>query len=99
MKKLVFGGIIVSLFFMAIGCGMLDMTNPAANELDVVIVGDSIFDLDGFIHDNLATLAGKSYKDYSKSGDTVVYVTRQYNTAIAARPSIKTVIMDGGDRK
>jgi hypothetical protein len=96
MKKLIFAGIIVSLFFIVIGCGMADMTNPTANEFDVVIVGDSIYDLDGFIHTNLKALAGKSYKDYSKSGDTVQYVTKQYNTAIAARPSIKTIIMDAG---
>jgi hypothetical protein len=96
MKKLVLASCIVSLFLAVIGCGMADMTNPTANEFDVVIVGDSIYDLDGFIHSNLKTLSGKSYKDYSKSGDTVQYVTKQYNTAIAARPSIKTIIMDGG---
>ena len=96
MKKIAFSCIIASLFFIVTGCGMLDMTNPTANEFDVVIVGDSIYDLDGFIHTNLKALSGKSYKDYSKSGDTVEYITKQYNTAIAARPSIKTIIMDAG---
>ncbi|MBP7737526.1 MAG: SGNH/GDSL hydrolase family protein [Spirochaetes bacterium] len=96
MKKLLVASFIVSLFLAVIGCGMADMTNPTANEFDVVIVGDSIYDLDGFIHANLKTLSGKSYKDYSKSGDTVSYITKQYNTAIAARPTIKTILMDGG---
>ena len=96
MKKLFLGCIIVSMFFVVTNCGMADMTNPTANEFDVVIVGDSIFDLDGFIHDNLKTLAGKSYKDYSRSGDSVAYITNQYNTAIAKRPTIKTIIMDAG---
>ncbi len=96
MKKLVLASFIVSLFFAVVSCGMADMNNPTANEFDVVIVGDSIYDLDGFIHTNLKALSGKSYKDYSKSGDTVEYITKQYNTAIAARPSIKTIIMDAG---
>ncbi len=96
MKKIVVALSIVSLFLAVIGCGMADMTNPTANEFDVVIVGDSIFDLDGFIHTNLKTLSGKSYKDYSKSGDSIQYIVNQYNKAIAARPSIRTIIMDAG---
>lgn len=96
MKKVLLASVIVSLFFAVISCGMADMTNPTANEFDVVIVGDSIFDLDGFIHTNLKALAGKSYKDYSKSGDSIQYIINQYNKAIAARPSIRTIIMDGG---
>ncbi|HOT47208.1 MAG TPA: SGNH/GDSL hydrolase family protein [Spirochaetota bacterium] len=96
MKKLVVALCIVGLFLAVLGCGIANMTNPTANEFDVVIVGDSIFDLDGFIHSNLKTLSGKSYKDYSSSGDTVAYITKQYNKAIAARPTIKTIIMDGG---
>ena len=36
MKKLIFAGLLVSLFFIVIGCGMADMTNPTANEFDVV---------------------------------------------------------------
>ncbi len=96
MKKLVITCFLVSMAFMLSNCGMMDMTNPTANELDVVIVGDSIYDLDGFIHTNLKSLSGKSYKDYSKSGDTIEYVTKQYDKAIAARPGIKTILMDGG---
>ncbi|HNW28361.1 MAG TPA: SGNH/GDSL hydrolase family protein [Spirochaetota bacterium] len=96
MKKLVVALCIVGLFLAVLGCGIANMTNPTANEFDVVIVGDSIYDLDGYIHSNLKTLSGKSYKDYSSSGDTVAYITKQYNTAIAARPTIKTIIMDGG---
>jgi hypothetical protein len=96
MKKIVLGCLFSMVCFIAIGCGMADMHNPTATEFDVVIVGDSIYDLDGFIHDNLQTLSGKSYKDYSKSGDTIGYITNQYNSAIAARPSIKTILMDAG---
>ncbi len=96
MKKIIFVCLIAIASFIAIGCGIADMNNPAATEFDVVIVGDSIYDLDGFIHDNLQTLSGKSYKDYSKSGDTISYITKQYNTAIAARPTIKTILMDAG---
>lgn len=96
MKKLVWGILVSAMLFMVTGCGMANMTNPAANEFDVVIVGDSIYDLDGFIHKNLKAISGKSYKDYSKSGDTIQYVTKQYNSAIAARPSIRTILMDAG---
>ncbi len=52
MKKIALVLCIMSLVSVGIGCGMADMTNPTANEFDVVIVGDSIFDLDGFIHSN-----------------------------------------------
>ncbi len=96
MKKLLITCFLASMALVLTNCGMADMTNPTATEFDVVIVGDSIYDLDGFIHTNLKALSGKSYKDYSKSGDTVQYITNQYNTAIAARPGIKTILMDGG---
>ncbi|MBN1532146.1 MAG: SGNH/GDSL hydrolase family protein [Spirochaetes bacterium] len=85
-----------ALAFTALGCGMADMTNPAANELDVIIVGDSIYDLDGYIHDNLQAITGYSYKDYSRSGDTISYINDQYQDAIDDNPNVRTIIMDAG---
>lgn len=78
------------------GCGLIDMTNPDADEFDVQIIGDSVFDLDGFIHDYLVNLSGKSYKDNASSGDTVKYITKQYRKTIEDNPYIRTIIMDGG---
>lgn len=96
MKKLFGAFAIAALAFLAAGCGIANMTNPTANEFDVVIVGDSIYDLDGYIHDSLEDLTGFSYKDYSSSGDTVTYISRQYDEAIDDNPNIRTIIMDAG---
>ncbi|MCP4133761.1 MAG: SGNH/GDSL hydrolase family protein [bacterium] len=97
MKKLVIISLVLcGALFAYGGCGIANMTNPAADEYDVQIVGDSVFDLDAYIHEYLWELSGKAYKDNSSSGDTLSYITQQYRDAIAAHPGIKTVIMDAG---
>ncbi len=88
--------VLACFLVLSLHCGLADMTNPPANEFDVQIVGDSVFDLDGYIHSHLWDLSGKAYKDNSKSGDTLEYVTQQYNSAISNYPNMRTIIMDGG---
>ena len=90
----VFAAIALAVFIC--GCGMANMTNPTANEFDVVIVGDSIYDLDAYIHTSLKKITGQSYKDYSRSGDTISYIRDQYEDAIGTNPNIRTIIMDAG---
>jgi len=80
---------------LAVGCSA-DLHNPTANELDVQIVGDSVFDLSGEIQTNLKTLSGGyMYKDRSVSGAKIAAIQSQLNTALG-RTTLKTVIADGG---
>ncbi|MAE95352.1 MAG: hypothetical protein CL910_11880 [Deltaproteobacteria bacterium] len=72
-----------------------DFNNPAADEWDVQIVGDSVFDLSGDIHTVLNNLSGKSYKDRSVSGAKIAAVDNQLGQALS-RPTLNTVIADGG---
>jgi hypothetical protein len=77
-----------------VGCSF-DFNNPAPNERDVQIVGDSVFDLSGDIHSVLNSLSGKSYKDRSVSGAKIAAIDGQLTKA-ERRSSLKTVIADGG---
>jgi hypothetical protein len=81
---------------LATGCSF-DFHNPSANEQDVQIVGDSVFDLSGDIHDVLKSLSPthKSYKDRSVSGAKIAAIQSQLNTALG-RTTLQTVIADGG---
>ena len=76
------------------GCSW-DFNNPYADEWDVQIVGDSVFDLSGDIHDVLQDLSGSSYKDRSVSGAKIAAIDSQLSKA-EKRSSLKTVIADGG---
>jgi len=96
MKKNLFLLTVLFTFGMSfIGC-FINMTNPTANEFDVQIVGDSVFDLDAHVHKYLSVFSGKSYKDNSISGSQVSDIIAQYRKAIQSKPDIKTIIMDGG---
>ncbi len=46
------------VMLLNVGCSM-DLHNPKANEYNVQIIGDSIFDLSGDIQKYLKTLSGK----------------------------------------
>lgn len=95
MTKLGSVGIALAMFGMtSMGC-RFDLNNPSANEWDVQIVGDSVFDLSGDIHDVLQDLSGKSYKDRSMSGAKIAAIDSQLAQA-ESRSSLKTVIADGG---
>ncbi len=95
MKKL--GAVTITLaaiVVMGTGC-RFDLNNPSANEWDVQIIGDSVFDLSGDIHDVLEGLSGKSYKDRSVSGAKIAHIDNQLGQALG-RSSLETVIADGG---
>ncbi|BCS96790.1 hypothetical protein DSLASN_24220 [Desulfoluna limicola] len=83
-----------SLLFTA-GCSF-DLNNPNADEYDVQIIGDSIYDYSGDIQDILHDLSGKMYKDRSVSGEKIDGILTQYDRAIGNTPSLKTVLADGG---
>ncbi len=83
----------IAVFF---GACKFDLNNPRADEYDVQIIGDSIFDLSGEIQQVLQTLSGKMYKDRSVSGEKIAGILNQYDKAISDQPSLKTVIADGG---
>jgi len=91
-----FFGILMAIMMVGAmaGCS-IDMNNPSANEWDVQIVGDSVFDLSGRIRTTLKTLSGKGYKDRSVSGAKIAAIQSQLNTAMG-RTTLKTVIADGG---
>ena len=80
---------------LAVGCSA-DLHNPTANEQNVQIVGDSVFDLSGEIQTNLKTLSGgKMYKDRSVSGAKIAAIQSQLTTALG-RTTLQTIIADGG---
>ncbi|HPI93003.1 MAG TPA: SGNH/GDSL hydrolase family protein [Deltaproteobacteria bacterium] len=87
-------GVLAGMTMFGTGCS-IDLNNPYADEWDVQIVGDSVFDLSGDIHDVLQDLSGSSYKDRSVSGAKIAAIQSQLNTALK-RKTLKTVIADGG---
>ena len=94
IKILLAIGIFAGMTLATTGCSF-DLHNPRANEYDVQIVGDSVFDLSGDIHTVLKSLSGKSYKDRSVSGAKIAAIESQLNTALG-RSTLKTIIADGG---
>jgi len=80
--------------FFSTACSW-DFNNPSADEWDVQIVGDSVFDLSGDIRTVLKSLSGKGYKDRSVSGAKIAAIDSQLAKA-EGRSSLKTVIADGG---
>jgi hypothetical protein len=86
---------ISGVLLLSVGCSF-DFHDPSADEYDVQIIGDSIFDLSGDIQEELADLSGKVYKDRSVSGEKIDGIMDQYDRAIYNTPSLKTVIADGG---
>jgi hypothetical protein len=93
--KWVLGAMVTGVLMLSVGCTM-DMHNPKANEYEVQIIGDSIFDLSGDIQLDLKALSGKTYKDRSVSGEKIAGIISQYDRAISGTPTLKTVIADGG---
>lgn len=94
---------IKSLLFAALSCCMMlavgcsfDLHDPKADEYEVQIIGDSIFDFSGDVQTILKTKSGKMYKDRSVSGEKIAGILDQYDRAIAKTPTMKTVLADGG---
>ncbi len=83
----------IAVFF---GACKADFNDPRADEYDVQIIGDSIFDLSGEIQQVLRDLSGKMYKDRSVSGEKIAGILNQYDKAISGQSSLKTVISNGG---
>jgi len=73
-----------------------------ADRMDVITLGDSIFDLNGVIQDTLEANAGETFRDYTQSGAELSggilapSVESQYSSAKATDSNISTVVMDGG---
>lgn len=85
--------LMVAVFFMACKA---DLHDPTADEYDVQIIGDSIFDYSGDIQQVLRDLSGKMYKDRSVSGEKIAGIVNQYDNAAYNQPTLKTVIANGG---
>jgi len=95
MRKFGLGILLLAVTsFFSTACSF-DLNNPYANEWDVQIVGDSVFDLSGDIRTVLKNLSGKGYKDRSVSGAKIAAIDNQLSKA-ESRSSLKTVIANGG---
>jgi len=94
MRKLGYSLLLLLAFSLNTGCSW-DFNNPSADEWDVQIIGDSVFDLSGDIRTVLKQLSGKGYKDRSVSGAKIQAIHNQLNKA-DDRSSLKTIIADGG---
>ena len=72
-----------------------------ADRMDVVTIGDSIFDLNGVIEDTLYSYAGQTFRNYTKSGAELsggalaTAIDKQYADAKSTDSNINTVLMDG----
>ncbi len=96
MFKMLSALLMVAGLISMVGCSSgFDLNNPSADEYDVQIIGDSIFDLSGDIRTDLKALSGKGYKDRSKSGAKISGIDSQLGSALQ-RSSLKTIIGDGG---
>jgi hypothetical protein len=101
-------GCLLVLALFITGCDLGSMLSAdwirSATANNVVNIGDSIFALSGAIHNDLKTLAGKTFRNYCVSGanfasDNVATtndVADQYAIAKGDSSVIKTVLMDGG---
>ena len=97
--------VILLVLTMSTACGLLSVPwIRSATMNNVVNLGDSIFALSGAEHSYLTSYAGKSFRNYCKSGAylkgsnilTSDSVTSQYATARSDNSNIKTILMDGG---
>jgi len=84
-----------------VGCSGTSYVETA-DRMDVITLGDSIFDLNGEIQANLESWAGQTFRNYTQSGAELsggalaAAVDSQYATAKATDANIDTIIMDGG---
>jgi len=79
-----------------VGCtgGNPYVTNADRNE--IIIVGDSIFDLSGEIQLFLEQNAGQTFRNYTQNGAKLAGIEGQYADAKADNALIETVVMDAG---
>lgn len=94
MRQLGYSLLVLVALSFSTGCSW-DFNNPSADEWDVQIIGDSVFDLSGDIRTVLKDLSGKGYKDRSVSGAKISAIQNQLNRA-DNRSSLKTIIANGG---
>ncbi len=72
-----------------------------ADRMDVITIGDSIFDLNGVIEDTLYSYAGQTFRNYTKSGAELsggalaTAIDMQYADAKSKDSNITTILMDG----
>jgi hypothetical protein len=106
-KALLSVRVVVLLLVLAVSTACSLLSVPwirSATMNNVVNLGDSIFALSGAEHSYLTSYAGKSFRNYCKSGAylkgsnvlTDQSVTVQYATARSDNSNIKTILMDGG---
>ena len=73
----------------------------SADRMDVITIGDSIFDLNGVIEDTLEGYAGETFRDYTQSGAELsgglfaTAIDQQYVDARNTDSNIDTILMDG----
>ena len=89
-----------------VAAGVVGCTgNPyveSADRMDVITLGDSIFDLNGVIEATLEGYAGETFRNYTQSGaelsggSLATPVDQQYADAKSTDGNINTILMDGG---
>lgn len=98
-KGVIFSLLAVSTFFITFtGCDFAFDFNDVKNPTNkyVAVIGDSIFDLSGKLQQYLAELSGETYEDWTRSGEKISGIAKQYDKAIYENPDLRTIIMDGG---
>ncbi len=85
-----------------VGCSGGNPYIENADRNEIITLGDSVFDKDGFIQANLESWAGETFRDYTKNAAELAggilsnSVTRQYSDARDTDSNIETIVMNGG---
>lgn len=91
-------GVLLSLIAILAAASCIQTSNDA--NIQVVMLGDSIFALSGEIANELVRLSGETYRDDYVSGAEmdggfVKEIPDQHNTAVGDDSNLRTIIMDG----
>jgi lysophospholipase L1-like esterase len=86
---------LVAVLYMLSACDLTDTTGVTKPQ--VIILGDSVFDLSAGISDRLKYRSGDVYRDNTVSGAKLDYIANtEYPAAKSEDKNIRTVIMNGG---
>ena len=102
LTKIIKTSLLAMSILALVACGGAPDYVETADRNDVVMVGDSIFDLSGDLPRFLEAKAGATFRDYTISGAEISggslarAINLQYADANAFNGDIATVVMDGG---
>ena len=86
----------IAISGVIVGCSLGNPYEHYADRNDIITVGDSIFDKNSLIQENLETMAGQTFRDYTQNGAKLAGIQQQYADAKVDHANIQTIVMDAG---